>query len=466
MGLAELLWEKAGERVDAPGEGYKSQDQTLAHIENIRPEIGGAQREWVKHLGHIHYNLIVKAYGFFETPSRIARLMVELATIKPGIRVLEPGAGACVFLKTIRTLYPDTPLELHGIEINPEIAKDSDFPEARLEIGDYLLWEPNLEFDLIIGNPPYGTIGHPDRYPIGFLRDKKGQYKRVFSTWQGKFNIYGAFIEKSVRLLAPEGQLIFITPATWMVLDEFSLLRELLGISGHLDLYYLGKDVFPDAEVSVVVFVLNKGGKGIRLYRAGELLFEKENYNGEIIGLETRFTREFSEGKLPLGTAFRVAISPRSPEFKAWDFVKREPAPGMVPVLNYSNLKPGLVDMTYHSGKWVPKNKVAFMRREFVQHRIVVGRLIKNGKLIAAVAPAGYPWAGEVYHLIPLPGTCPNLEGIAEYLNSPDVQRYLHELWNDMAIYYTATQIKAIPVPKELLGSGIPEKESRDAKKV
>jgi len=418
----------------------------------------------------------MKGYGFFETPPQIARWMVELASLRPGMRILEPGAGTCVFLKTIREVHPDVPLKLHGIEINKEIAEDFDFPEVKLEIGDYLLWEPDLEFDLIIGNPPYGTIGHPDRYPIAFLREKKGQYKRIFSTWQGKFNIYGAFIEKSIRLLAPNGTLIFITPASWMVLDEFSLLRKLLGLSGHLDIYYLGKDVFPDADVSVVVFVLNRGGNGLRLFRASpaalpqgylaELILEKERYTGEIIGLETPFTREFSEGKMPLGTAFRVAISPRSPEFKSWDFVSREPGPDMVPVLNYTNLKPGMVDTTCHSGKWVPRDKIAFMRKEFAQPRIVVGRLIKNGKLVAAVAPAGYPWGGEVYHLIPKPGTNPVLEGIADYLNSPDVQRYLTELWRDIAIYYTATQIKAIPVPKELLGLGLIEKEATNARKV
>lgn len=423
----------------------------------------------MKRIGHVHYNLSVKGYGFFETPSQIAKWMVGLADVRPGMRILEPGAGTCVFLKTIKAAYPDVRLDLYGIEINQEIARRSDFPSATLEIGDYLLWKPGLEFDLIIGNPPYGTIGHPDRYPIGFLREKKGQYKRVFSTWQGKFNIYGAFIEKSVRLLAPGGSLIFITPASWMVLDEFSLLRELLGISGHLDVYYLGKDVFPDAEVSVVVFVLNKEGKGLRLYRSPKtptLSIEKEHYSGEIIGLETPFTRKFSEGKLPLGIAFRVAISPRSPEFKAWDFITREPGPDMVPVLNYSNLRPGMVDITCHSGKWIPMDKVAFIRKEFAQPRIVVGRLIKNGKLVAAVAPAGYPWAGEVYHLIPIPGTNPDPEGLVDYLNSPDVQRYLRELWEDMAIYYTATQIKAIPVPKELLGLGLMEKEAMDARKV
>jgi adenine-specific DNA-methyltransferase len=418
----------------------------------------------------------MKEYGFFETPPQIARWMVGLAGVSPGMKVLEPGAGRCIFLRTIKATYPNVPLELYGIEINQELAKDLDFPEAKLEIGDYLLWEPNLEFDLIIGNPPYGTIGHPDRYPIAFLREKKGQYKRIFSTWQGKFNIYGAFTEKSVRLLAPNGTLIFITPASWMVLDEFSLLRELLGLSGHLDVYYMGKGVFPDANVSVVVFVLNRGGKGLRLFRVlpgassqeylTELLLEKEHYAGEIIGLETHYTREFSAGKMPLGTAFRIAISPRSSEFKSWDFISRNPGPDMVPVLNYTNLKPGMVDMTCHSGKWAPRDRVASMRREFIQPRIIVGRLIKNGKLVAAVAPAGYPWGGEVYHLIPKPGTSPDLEGLVDYLNSPDLQRYLTELWGDMAIYYTATQIKAIPVPKELLGLGLIEKEVTDVRKV
>lgn len=89
-------------------------------------------------------------------------------------------------------------------------------------MADFLLWEPGEAFDLILGNPPYGIVGEASKYPIHVLREVKGLYKKTLSTWKGKYNLYGAFIEKSVRLLREGGTLVFVVPATWLVLDDFS----------------------------------------------------------------------------------------------------------------------------------------------------------------------------------------------------------------------------------------------------
>jgi len=44
--------------------------------------------------------------------------------------------------------------------------------------------------------------------------------------------MYGAFIEKSVNLLKDGGQLIFIVPSTFMILDEYRKLRTFLASAG------------------------------------------------------------------------------------------------------------------------------------------------------------------------------------------------------------------------------------------
>jgi adenine-specific DNA-methyltransferase len=99
-------------------------------------------------------------------------------------------------------------------------------------LADFLLWEPGEAFDLILGNPPYGIVGEASKYPIHVLKEVKGLYKKTFSTWRGKYNLYGAFIEKSIHLLKPGGVLVFVIPATWLVLDDFSLLRAFLAKEG------------------------------------------------------------------------------------------------------------------------------------------------------------------------------------------------------------------------------------------
>ncbi|WP_440310656.1 Eco57I restriction-modification methylase domain-containing protein, partial [Klebsiella pneumoniae] len=72
-------------------------------------------------------------------------------------------------------------------------------------VADFLLWEPGEGFDLILGNPPYGIVGDGSKYPIHVLKEVKGAYKRVLSTWKGKYNLYGASLEKWVRLLKEGG---------------------------------------------------------------------------------------------------------------------------------------------------------------------------------------------------------------------------------------------------------------------
>lgn len=117
-----------------------------------------------------------------------------------------------------------------------------------------MLWQSNILFDLIIGNPPYGIPSLSEHYPIKIDPTTKNKYKNQFETWYGKYNVYGAFIEKSIKLLKPKGQLIFIVPATFMILDEFKKLRAFLSQNGKTVIIYLGQEVFkPEASVSVVV---------------------------------------------------------------------------------------------------------------------------------------------------------------------------------------------------------------------
>ncbi len=143
---------------------------------------------------------------------------------------MEPACAHGPFLRAFREVH-GTDYRFFGVEIDPA-ALDLP-PWAMGEVADFLLnagpeglaWEPGEAFDLILGNPPYGIVGEKGKYPIHVLKEVKGLYKRDLSTWKGKYNLYGAFVERSVRLLREGGLLVFVVPATWLVLDDFSLLR-------------------------------------------------------------------------------------------------------------------------------------------------------------------------------------------------------------------------------------------------
>jgi hypothetical protein len=68
----------------------------------------------------------------------------------PPLRILDIGAGAGVYGAVARQFWPDA--EITGLEIRP-----LDAPPAydRWIIGDLTQWEPDHQYGLVLGNPPY-----------------------------------------------------------------------------------------------------------------------------------------------------------------------------------------------------------------------------------------------------------------------------------------------------------------------
>ena len=216
---------------------------------------------------------IKKDYGIFFTPERIVDFMINLIDItkltdKKDIAILEPACGLAQFLIGIKRNLPEVfkSAKLWGVEINQDIINYlitlNTGNNIKIIKDDYLLWQPGFFFNLVIGNPPYGIPSLSEHYTIKVDPQVKEKYKSQYETWYGKYNVYGAFIEKSIKLLKPEGQLIFIVPATFMILDEFSKLRAFLSQNGGVAIIYLGPEVFkPEADVSSVVLNFIKSDK-------------------------------------------------------------------------------------------------------------------------------------------------------------------------------------------------------------
>ncbi len=198
--------------------------------------------------------------------------MTRLAAPLPNTacRVLEPACADGRFLDAFRQTY-GAQHRLVGVEVNPKAALPpipaygEESERGEVIIADFLLWDTLERFDIILGNPPYGIVGDASHYPIHLLKERKAEYKRRTTTWKGKYNLYGAFIEKAVRLLKPYGKLVFIVPTTWLILDDFVRLRQFLAQQGRLEVFYVGK-VFPKVNVSAVVLRFTLGGCGLALH--------------------------------------------------------------------------------------------------------------------------------------------------------------------------------------------------------
>jgi len=445
------------------------------------------------HQNIVNNNLkgVKKDYGMFFTPERIVDFMVNLIDVakynrnigKKNITILEPACGLAQFLIGIKRNQPVLfkHAKLLGIEINQEVINYL----TTLSVGnnikiikdDYLLWESETSFDLVIGNPPYGIPSLSQHYTIKIDPNTKEKYKILYETWYGKYNVYGAFIEKSIKLLRPEGQLIFIVPATFMILDEFKKLRAFLSQNGGTAIIYLGPNVFkPEAEVSSVVLNFLKSDKFTgRLefleYQNNKISTIKINshWRGEVVKFETGYTHTIeSTCSYRLDNIYEVRISPRTPEIKHNSYILKEKPlqeNSYLPLLNGRNLKCNKVIYNNLTGYWIKKTEVNKLRGYFNIPHIVVGLGFRgDGRVGAAYDEKCYPWMGDVYHLL-RKNNLFNLKfdlsdsEIIEYLNSDYVRKYVKDVYREITYHLSITQLKNLPLPNKKEWQEIKRKE-------
>lgn len=94
---------------------------------------------------------------------------------------------------------------------------DLEFPEVFL--GTDGASDPAGGFDAVLGNPPYVRIQDLGRGLAAWCRER-------YETASGSFDVYLPFIERGVKLLAPEGRLGYIVPSKWQKLEFGSRLRQ------------------------------------------------------------------------------------------------------------------------------------------------------------------------------------------------------------------------------------------------
>lgn len=106
-------------------------------------------------------------------------------------------------------------------------------------------------FDVVIGNPPYGAF--LDKPSKEFL-------SKNFDTFQGNFEIYFFFIELLTKLLKKNGEAGYITPDTWINIPQAQKLREHVLLEfGIWNIVTFDFNVFEDASVNAIIFILKKG---------------------------------------------------------------------------------------------------------------------------------------------------------------------------------------------------------------
>lgn len=200
-----------------------------------------------------------RLYSFF-TPVWLCQVIYDLAK-KHGFnpatgRILEPAAGTGNFLAVL-----DKPELCWAFELDPlnyEIAKkrvpeaiiyNQYFETAFLEPGRYTTKLKNKvswlgEFDLVIGNPPYGKY--------------KNQYSGYFSSLKVK-QIELFFMLQSMKLLKKDGLLAFITASSFLRNDKtYEHEKKLIGEYAEMvDAYRMPK-VFKNTDVPTDIIIFRR----------------------------------------------------------------------------------------------------------------------------------------------------------------------------------------------------------------
>jgi hypothetical protein len=130
-------------------------------------------------------------------------------------RILEPSCGTCEIINYCDTFLND--VEIDGIELNNKIyhsIKELVFKNnVKIYNTDFVKYQTENLYDLIIGNPPY------------FVCKKSDIPKEYEEYIHGRPNIFGIFIIHSLRLLKPGGILAFIVPKSFLNSLYYSKIR-------------------------------------------------------------------------------------------------------------------------------------------------------------------------------------------------------------------------------------------------
>ncbi|PTD94271.1 restriction endonuclease [archaeon SCG-AAA382B04] len=132
-----------------------------------------------------------------------------------------------------------------------KIAKEKDFFHWKVEYPE-AFFNHKDGFDAVVGNPPYVDIKNLNKELTEYL-------KKVMETSYRRFDLYVCFMEKSLDILAEGGLNSMIVPEKFLKLPYGKSIREKLlenNILNFVDL--IDKDVFPEAKVNNVIYIVKK----------------------------------------------------------------------------------------------------------------------------------------------------------------------------------------------------------------
>jgi adenine-specific DNA methylase len=195
----------------------------------------------------------------YYTPPDIVKFMYDWLSAYgfTGGDILEPAIGQGVFIEHMPRAIKDNS-RIIGVELDhltSQMVKTL-YPDITLHNCGFEQYQPHEKFDLIIGNPPYGSAHIIDSQHLDLKECRIHHY----------------FVAKSMRLLKEGGILAMVLPSFFM--DNMKgHVRDVIYREGGdlLSAYRLPDDLFSDAKVTVDVVFLIKRRTGKRWVDAKDI---------------------------------------------------------------------------------------------------------------------------------------------------------------------------------------------------
>ncbi|MDX2194211.1 MAG: N-6 DNA methylase [Gemmatimonadales bacterium] len=201
--------------------------------------------------------------GYVPTPDATVDLMVDKllrdVVVGASTRILDAGCGPGAFIHGLLRWCArhgrGTP-RIDGIELDPahaRVARASFHARRGVAIreADFLRSPAQPTYDLVVANPPYVSI-------TGLSEAERLEYRRVFATASGRFDLYMLFFEHALAMLRPGGRLVFITPEKFLYVASAEPLRRLLGRWQVEELHLLDERTFGNLVTYPLVTTVRK----------------------------------------------------------------------------------------------------------------------------------------------------------------------------------------------------------------
>lgn len=209
-----------------------------------------------------------KQNGIYFTSRNIINNNLEL--LKPYMLnikyILEPSCGSCEYILRLHEI--NNTYNITGIEINKKIynlIKDYFIGSDNIKIcnDDFISFNTNIKYDLIIGNPPYLVL------------NKKNINKKYNEYFEGRPNLFILFILKSLELLNEYGILSFVLPKNFLNCLYYNKTRKYINQNYEIINIVNCDKEFIDTQQDTIIFIIRncKENKNNIKY-----VLEKDNY--------------------------------------------------------------------------------------------------------------------------------------------------------------------------------------------